>query len=211
MLTPAGDRFEFPIISLSRQVSTCGAANLPCMRQPLRGCLGSQAAEWLSHGAWAVHCRLRMWVSAGTGRLGFRSRSINRLLQARAGRLLCGRLSPCSLCLQDYLKTVKGFKIEEAFPDIKSNPYHWRVDPYEPNRVWYTVRTTATHTGPLRFGMTTYKATSACFAGQRWGDATASLMVLVFKCGCHTSSDLSTQHDADLPDSTFAWSSCGCI
>ena len=64
--------------------------------------------------------------------------------------------------MQDYLKTVKGFKIDEAFPDIKSNPYHWRVDPYEPNRVWYTVRTTATHTGPLKFGMTTYKATSAC-------------------------------------------------
>jgi hypothetical protein len=61
---------------------------------------------------------------------------------------------------QDFLKTVKGFKIEEAFPDIKSNPYHWRVDPYEPNRVWYTVRTTATHTGPLRFGMSTYKPTS---------------------------------------------------
>ena len=61
---------------------------------------------------------------------------------------------------QEYLKTVKGFKIEEAFPDIKSNPYHWRVDPYEPNRVWFTVRTTATHTGPLRFGMRTYKATS---------------------------------------------------
>jgi len=56
---------------------------------------------------------------------------------------------------------VKGFKIEEAFPDIKSNPYHWRVDPYEPNRVWFTIRTTATHTGPLHFGMSTYKATSA--------------------------------------------------
>ena len=56
---------------------------------------------------------------------------------------------------------MKGFKIEEAFPDIKSNPYHWRVDPYEPNRVWFTIRTTATHTGPLHFGMSTYKATSA--------------------------------------------------
>ena len=65
---------------------------------------------------------------------------------------------------------MKGFKIEEAFPDIKSNPYHWRVDPYEPNRVWFTIRTTATHTGPLNFGMSTYKATSALSAlGERVG------------------------------------------
>lgn len=27
-----------------------------------------------------------------------------------------------------------------------------QVDPYEPNRVWFTVRTTGTHTGTLKFG-----------------------------------------------------------
>ena len=67
----------------------------------------------------------------------------------------------CLPMVQDYLKAVSGFKIKDAFPDMKSNPYHWRVDPYEPNRVWFTVRTTATHTGPLKFGSSTYKATGA--------------------------------------------------
>ena len=34
-----------------------------------------------------------------------------------------------------------------------------RVDPYEPNRVWFTTRVTATHTGTLKFGGSEYKAT----------------------------------------------------
>jgi len=38
-------------------------------------------------------------------------------------------------------------------------PYHWRVDPYEPNRVWFTIRTTATHSGTLKFGNNEYPAT----------------------------------------------------
>ena len=28
--------------------------------------------------------------------------------------------------------------------------YDFRVDKYEPNRVWFTTRFTATHTGPLK-------------------------------------------------------------
>jgi len=39
-----------------------------------------------------------------------------------------------SQCLQEYLKATGTFNLEEAFPNLASHPYHWRVDPYEPNR-----------------------------------------------------------------------------
>ena len=60
---------------------------------------------------------------------------------------------------QDYIKAVSSFKLNDAFPNMESHPYDWRVDPYEPQRVWFTVRSTATHTGPLHFAGATYKAT----------------------------------------------------
>jgi hypothetical protein len=61
--------------------------------------------------------------------------------------------------LQDYVKAVRSFKLKDAFPNMESHPYDWRVDKYEPQRVWFTVRNTATHTGPLHFAGATYKAT----------------------------------------------------
>jgi hypothetical protein len=42
---------------------------------------------------------------------------------------------------------------------MDSHPYHFRVDPYEPNRVWFTIRTTGTHTGTLKFGTNAFPAT----------------------------------------------------
>lgn len=60
---------------------------------------------------------------------------------------------------QDYIKAVSSFKLNDAFPNMDSHPYDWRVDPYESQRVWFTVRSTATHTGPLHFAAATYKAT----------------------------------------------------
>ena len=72
--------------------------------------------------------------------------------------------------LQDYVKAVRSFKLKEAFPNMESHPYDWRVDPYEPQRVWFTIRSTAKHTGPLNFAGATYKATnkvSACDTSSR--------------------------------------------
>ncbi|CAK0787604.1 hypothetical protein CVIRNUC_010826 [Coccomyxa viridis] len=65
-----------------------------------------------------------------------------------------------SLAKQDYVKAVRSFKLKEAFPNMESHPYDWRVDPYEPQRVWFTIRSTAKHTGPLNFAGATYKATN---------------------------------------------------
>ena len=37
--------------------------------------------------------------------------------------------------------------------------YHYRVDPYEPNRVWFTIRNSGTHTGALKFAGKTFEGT----------------------------------------------------
>ena len=42
-----------------------------------------------------------------------------------------------------------SFKIDDAFPDINANFHNFWVDPFEPGRVWYVTRATATHTGTL--------------------------------------------------------------
>jgi hypothetical protein len=63
------------------------------------------------------------------------------------------------MSLQDYITAVRSFNLKKAFPNMDAHPYDWRVDKYEPNRVWWTVRNTATHTGPLTFAGATYKPT----------------------------------------------------
>ena len=35
-----------------------------------------------------------------------------------------------------FVKAFTGFKVNEAFPDMKANPYNFHVDPFEHNRVW---------------------------------------------------------------------------
>lgn len=39
--------------------------------------------------------------------------------------------------------------IKKAFPDVKTNYYNFHVDPFEPNRVWYTTRAVGTMTETL--------------------------------------------------------------
>jgi len=49
----------------------------------------------------------------------------------------------------EYLNALRGFDLLQAFPDMNNNYHAFRVDPFEPNRVWFQTRATATHTGPL--------------------------------------------------------------
>eukprot|EP00884_Botryococcus_braunii_P020135 jgi/Botrbrau1/6805/Bobra.0153s0008.1 len=65
-----------------------------------------------------------------------------------------------SLNKKEYLKAVGSFQLKVAFPDLDAHPYDWRVDKYEPNRVWFTTRTSCTHTGDLKFGIRVFKATN---------------------------------------------------
>jgi hypothetical protein len=57
-----------------------------------------------------------------------------------------------------FLRAFGSFKIRDALPDIKDNAW-FSVDPLEPNRVWFVSRMTATHTGPLNFGVKPLSAT----------------------------------------------------
>lgn len=46
-----------------------------------------------------------------------------------------------------YIEQFKSFDFRGAFPDAITNWHHFRVDPFEPNRVWFTCRGTGTNTG----------------------------------------------------------------
>lgn len=87
-----------------------------------------------------------------------------------------------SLDKDKYLAAVRGFSLNSAIPNMNSNvwfdsfpiptrptlsrthafvhqAYHYRVDPYEPNRVWFTIRNSGTHTGALKFAGKTFEGT----------------------------------------------------
>jgi len=53
------------------------------------------------------------------------------------------------LSKETFVKAVAGFELAEGFPDMKSQFHHFRVDPFETNRVWFQNRTVGTHTGVL--------------------------------------------------------------
>eukprot|EP00444_Apocalathium_aciculiferum_P010241 CAMPEP_0183386408 /NCGR_PEP_ID=MMETSP0370-20130417/2304_1 /TAXON_ID=268820 /ORGANISM="Peridinium aciculiferum, Strain PAER-2" /LENGTH=306 /DNA_ID=CAMNT_0025564709 /DNA_START=74 /DNA_END=994 /DNA_ORIENTATION=- len=46
-----------------------------------------------------------------------------------------------------YLQALGTFKIPDAFPDSNPNYHFFRVDPFEPERVWFQTRKTGTNTG----------------------------------------------------------------
>lgn len=49
---------------------------------------------------------------------------------------------------EEYLNALENFKLEEAF-DIQTEFHLFRVDPYQPNRVYFHTRSRAVHTGEL--------------------------------------------------------------
>ncbi|XRB03451.1 GONST5 protein [Pycnococcus provasolii] len=53
------------------------------------------------------------------------------------------------LSKKEFTNAFASFKIDDAFPDINANFHNFWVDPFEPGRVWYVTRATATHTGTL--------------------------------------------------------------
>lgn len=53
------------------------------------------------------------------------------------------------LSKEEFTKAFASFDIMEAFPDMQFNYHHFRADPFEPNRIWYTARAKGTHTGKL--------------------------------------------------------------
>ena len=48
-----------------------------------------------------------------------------------------------------FLAALRNFKIKDGFPDLNGNFYHFRMDPYYANRVWFTSQAVGTHTGDM--------------------------------------------------------------
>ncbi|KAK3255039.1 hypothetical protein CYMTET_35766 [Cymbomonas tetramitiformis] len=53
------------------------------------------------------------------------------------------------LTKERFIKAVSGFGLTDGFPDLQFNFHHFRVDPFEPNRVWFTSRMVGTNTGQM--------------------------------------------------------------
>lgn len=54
---------------------------------------------------------------------------------------LWGWCPTTNVLLQDvFIKAFSSFNLRAAFPDIKNDAYDFRVDPYDPTRVYFTVR-----------------------------------------------------------------------
>lgn len=47
-----------------------------------------------------------------------------------------------------FLDSFANFKVQEAFPNMEHNLYHFRRDPFEYNRIWFTTRPRGKNTGP---------------------------------------------------------------
>ena len=48
---------------------------------------------------------------------------------------------------EQFLKTVGGFDIKEAFPDLNPRFHHFRADPLDSGRVWFTSQATGSDSG----------------------------------------------------------------
>lgn len=58
----------------------------------------------------------------------------------------------------EFVDSLKGFDLPSAFPDLAANPHHFRVCPFEPNRVWWSVKYVGKNTGPIFGGPATMKS-----------------------------------------------------
>ena len=54
---------------------------------------------------------------------------------------------------EEFLRVFEGFNLQGAFPDLDESYTNFRVDPYDPYRVWADLITTGTRTGQFAFNM----------------------------------------------------------
>lgn len=64
------------------------------------------------------------------------------------------------LTKQQFVKAFSEFKVRDAFPTSSANFYNFRVDPLEPNRIWFMSRGAYEHLGTLNFGPSKFPATN---------------------------------------------------
>jgi len=56
------------------------------------------------------------------------------------------------LTKEQFLDAFGKFKVRDAFPTSSANYWNFRVDPLEPNRIWFVSRGKYEHLGTLQFG-----------------------------------------------------------
>ena len=49
----------------------------------------------------------------------------------------------------EFVDSLKSFDLKTAFPNLSSNYHHFRVCPFEPNRVWYSIKYIGSNDGPV--------------------------------------------------------------
>lgn len=49
----------------------------------------------------------------------------------------------------EFIDSLKSFELKTAFASLSSNYHHWRVCPFEPDRVWYSVKYIGVNDGPV--------------------------------------------------------------
>jgi hypothetical protein len=47
----------------------------------------------------------------------------------------------------EFIEAISGFDLKTAFPDLDPRFHHFRVDPLDPGRVWFTSTASGTHLG----------------------------------------------------------------
>eukprot|EP00873_Tetraselmis_striata_P040406 jgi/Tetstr1/460670/TSEL_005866.t1 len=50
---------------------------------------------------------------------------------------------------EEFVKAFGSFKLDQAFPDMVTEYYGFRLDPHIPGRIWYDTIGGGTHTGPM--------------------------------------------------------------
>jgi len=63
------------------------------------------------------------------------------------------------LTKEQFIRAFTDFKLRDAFPTSSGNFYNFKVDPLEPNRVWFLGRGSFTHLGDFVLGFQTFPGT----------------------------------------------------
>jgi len=59
---------------------------------------------------------------------------------------------------EEFIDSLTSFDLQAAFPNLNSNYHHWRVCPFDGNRVYVSIKYTGSNDGPVMGRPATYKS-----------------------------------------------------
>jgi hypothetical protein len=86
---------------------------------------------------------------------------------------------------KEFIQAFGSFKLDQAFPDMVTEYYGFRLDPHIPGRIWYDTIGGGTHTGPMGGPFKRVKPTGKTISlppqvSATYSWRTASLLLLCF-------------------------------